>query len=66
MERLATLPRGGGPMGFYEQPAQHVPIRRVRGGRRRPDAERIRLEVLRTDTATSMRCRGAAQPPRRV
>jgi len=52
MERLATLPRGGGPMGFYEQPAQHVPIRRVRVAADVPDAERIRLEVLRTDTAT--------------
>ena len=52
MERLATLPRGSGPLGFYEQPAQHVPIRRVRVAADVPDAERTRLEVLRTDTAT--------------
>jgi len=52
MERLATLPRGSGPLGFYEQPAQHVPIRRVRVAADVPAAERTRLEVLRTDTAT--------------
>jgi cyclophilin family peptidyl-prolyl cis-trans isomerase len=52
MERLATLPRGGGPLGFYEQPSQHVPIRRVRVAADVPEAERSRLEVLRTDTAT--------------
>jgi peptidylprolyl isomerase len=52
MERLATLPRGAGPLGFYEQPSQHVPIRRVRVAADVPEAERSRLEVLRTDTAT--------------
>jgi len=51
MERLATLPRGGGPLGFYEQPTQHVPIRRVVVAADLPEAERTRLEVLRTDTA---------------
>jgi peptidylprolyl isomerase len=52
MERLATLPRGAGPQGFYEQPSQHVPIRRMRVAADVPEAERSRLEVLRTDTAT--------------
>ncbi len=52
MERLATLPRGTGPLGFYEQPIQNVPIRRVRVAADVPEAERTRLEVLRTDTAT--------------
>jgi peptidylprolyl isomerase len=52
MERLATLPRGTGPLGFYEQPSQQVPIRRVRVAADVPAAERSRLEVLRTDTAT--------------
>jgi len=52
MERLATLPRGAGPQGFYEHPSQHVPIRRVRVASDVPEAERSRLEVLRTDTAT--------------
>jgi peptidylprolyl isomerase len=52
MELLASLPRGSGPMGFYEQPSRHVPIRRVRIAADVPEAERSRLEVLRTDTAT--------------
>jgi peptidylprolyl isomerase len=52
MERLSALPRGSGPLGFYEQPSQHVPIRRVRVAADVPAAERSRLEVLRTDTAT--------------
>ncbi len=51
MELLASLPRGSGPMGFYEQPSRHVPIRRVRIAADVPEAERSRLEVLRTDTA---------------
>ena len=26
MELLSALPRGSGPLGFYERPAEHVPI----------------------------------------
>ena len=52
MERLSVLPRGPSPMGFYEQPSQHVPIRRLRVAADLPAAERTGLEVLRTDTAT--------------
>ena len=52
MERLSVLPRGPAPMGFYEQPSQHVPIRRLRVAADLPAAERTGLEVLRTDTAT--------------
>jgi len=52
MEILSVLPRGPVPMGFYERPAQHVPIRRVRVAADLPAVERIRLEVLRTDTET--------------
>jgi len=52
MEVLATLPRGTGTLGFYEQPSRHVPIRRVRVAADVPAGERSRLEVLRTDTAT--------------
>ncbi len=50
MELLSTLPRGTGPLGFYEQPEQHVPIRSVRLAADVPAAERSRLEVIRTDT----------------
>jgi peptidylprolyl isomerase len=52
MERLSVLPRGTGPLGFYEQPGERVPIRRVRLASDLPAAERASLEVLRTDTAT--------------
>lgn len=52
MELLAVLPRGTGPLGFYEQPSQHVPIESVRLAAEVPEAERTRIEVLRTNTAT--------------
>ena len=52
MELLSVLPRGTGPLGFYEQPSQHVPITSVRLAADVPEAERTRIEVLRTDTAT--------------
>jgi len=52
MELLSVLPRGTGPLGFYEQPSQHVPIISVRLAADVPEAERTRIEVLRTDTAT--------------
>ncbi|HVF35282.1 MAG TPA: peptidylprolyl isomerase [Candidatus Saccharimonadia bacterium] len=50
MERLTTLPRGTGPLGFYEQPAQHVPLRSIKVAADVPQPERTQLEVMRTDT----------------
>ncbi|HQR23588.1 MAG TPA: peptidylprolyl isomerase [Steroidobacteraceae bacterium] len=52
MELLSTLPRGSGPLGFYEKPEQYVPIRSIRLAADVPAAERPNLEVIRTDTAT--------------
>jgi peptidylprolyl isomerase len=52
MELLSTLPRGTGPLGFYEKPEQYVPIQAVRLAADVPAAERSRLEVMRTDTPT--------------
>lgn len=52
MELLAALPRGAGPLGFYEKPEQMVPIKSVRLAADVPAAERTNLEVLRTDTPT--------------
>jgi peptidylprolyl isomerase len=52
MELLAALPRGGAAMGFYETPAQRVTIRALRFGDELPPAERVPIEVLRTDSAT--------------
>jgi peptidylprolyl isomerase len=50
IELLSALPRGGGAMGFYEQPAQRLQINRVRMAADVPAAERTRLEVLRSDS----------------
>jgi peptidylprolyl isomerase len=52
MELLSVLPRGAGPLGFYEKPSQHVPIKRARVAADVPEAERTALELLRTDTPT--------------
>ena len=52
IEVLSTLPRGTGPLGFYEDEAEHVPIERARLGSQLPPSERADLEVLRTDTET--------------
>jgi peptidylprolyl isomerase len=52
MELLSVLPRGSGALGFYENPAQRVPIRSIRLASDLPEAQRTPLEVLRTDTPT--------------
>ncbi len=52
MERLSTLPRGTGAMGFYETAPERAPIRALRVAADVPQAERTPLEVLRTDTVT--------------
>jgi peptidylprolyl isomerase len=52
IERLSALPRGTGPLGFYEDPALREPIRSIRFAAELPASARADLEVLRTDTAT--------------
>ena len=52
MELLSSLPRGTGPLGFYEQPSQYVPIQSARLAADLPPGERLSLEVMRTDTPT--------------
>jgi peptidylprolyl isomerase len=52
MELLSALPRGSGPLGFYETPAERTPIRSIVLASEVPEAQRERIEVLRTDTAT--------------
>ena len=52
MELLSATPRGPEPMGFYEDPAQRTPIRRIALAIALPEAERTPLEILRTDSAT--------------
>lgn len=50
MPLLATLPRGTGSMGFYEQRSQHTIIRSIRLASDVPENEREPLEALRTDS----------------
>jgi len=46
------MPRGPAPMGFYEKPGQWIPIRSARLAADVPEGERLKLEALRTDSAT--------------
>ncbi|MBW8366725.1 MAG: peptidylprolyl isomerase [Arenimonas sp.] len=50
IEHLSVLPRGTGPLGFYEQPGQRTPIKAIRLASGVPAAERTAIEVMRTDT----------------
>ena len=52
MELLSTLPRGAGAMGLYERPEQGAAIRSIRLATDLPEAERLPIEALRTDTRT--------------
>lgn len=52
MELLASLPRGTGPLGFYEKPEQRVPLLSFKVAADLPEAQRVPLEELRTDTPT--------------
>jgi peptidylprolyl isomerase len=51
MPLLASLPRGDNAMGFYTRPAQIIPVR-LRFGTDLPEAERVSLEALKTDSKT--------------
>ncbi|MDT7933525.1 MAG: peptidylprolyl isomerase [Sphingomonadaceae bacterium] len=50
MERLSSLPRGTGALGFYETPEQQTKIGSVRLASELPPAERPRFEVFRSGT----------------
>ncbi|HEY5803683.1 MAG TPA: peptidylprolyl isomerase [Lysobacter sp.] len=50
MELLSVLPRGTGPLGFYEKPEQRTAIKAIRLASEVPQGERSAIEVLRTDT----------------
>jgi cyclophilin family peptidyl-prolyl cis-trans isomerase len=52
VELLSSLPRGSGEMGFYVESEPPVPIVSVRIAADLPPAERIPIEVLRTESAT--------------
>jgi peptidylprolyl isomerase len=50
MELLSVLPRGTGPLGFYEKSGQRVPIKAIALAADVPESQRTPLRVLRTDT----------------
>lgn len=52
MDLLSSLPRGKGPLGFYEKPEQRVPITSFKVAADVPESQRTPLEELRTDTQT--------------
>jgi peptidylprolyl isomerase len=52
IEHLATLPRGKGEAGVYDDPALRVPIVSVRLGDELPPAEQPGFEYLGSDTAS--------------
>jgi peptidylprolyl isomerase len=52
IELLSSLPRGGGPLGFYEKLEQRAPIVSFKVAADVPESQRVPLEELRTDTQT--------------
>jgi len=50
IEHLATLPRGTGPLGFYETVAELTPIISIRMGDDVAADDRANIEIMRTDT----------------
>lgn len=52
MPYLSALPRGTGPMGFYEKASERTPILSVKLAADLPVAQRENIQVLRTDSPT--------------
>ena len=52
IEHLSTLPRGTGPLGFYDDESERVLSESIRFGTELPEDERLAIELLRTDTET--------------
>ncbi len=52
MELLSVMPRGTGPLGFYETPAERTTITSVRLGSELPADQRVNLEALRTESGS--------------
>ena len=50
IEHLSSLPRGKGPLGFYEDESKRVPIVSVRMGAELPESEIPRFEYLSTSS----------------
>lgn len=52
MPLLSSLPRGTGPLGFYEKPEQNVPIKAIKLAADLPPEERVNLEVVKSNSLT--------------
>lgn len=52
MELLSVIPRGPAPMGFYEKPELRTKIKSIKLASELAEAERLPLQLLRTDTKT--------------
>lgn len=52
MELLSSQPRGTGAMGFYEKGDERTTIKSVQLAADVPDAQRVKLEIMKTDTPT--------------
>jgi cyclophilin family peptidyl-prolyl cis-trans isomerase len=52
MPLLSSVPRGTGPMGFYDKPEQNIPIASFKVASDMPEEQRPRFEVMRTDSKT--------------
>lgn len=50
MEYLASLPRGHGPLGFYDKGEANIPIKGLHLASEVAEKDRPKLEILRTDT----------------
>ena len=50
MHHLSSLPRGFGPLGFYETAEERVPIQSIRLASELPEAEQPRFEYLSTES----------------
>jgi peptidylprolyl isomerase len=61
MDRLSTLPRGPGPMGFYAHPKDRTPILDIRVAADLPPSQRPNIEILRTDSPTFQRILATAR-----
>lgn len=55
IEHLSSLPRGTGPLGFYETAEERVPIVSVRLATELPTAEQPRFDYLSTDSESFAR-----------
>jgi peptidylprolyl isomerase len=61
MDRLSSLPRGHGPLGFYAHPKDRTPILDIRIAADLPPAQRPNIEILRSSGPTFQRLLEAAR-----